>query len=403
MLKNTKFIKPVMIACSAGLLFTACATDRETSYSSTSTSEGYSGGTTADINESSGSEWQQGSTRSQHSSNTQYSGGQSSSQDSQQVSGNEVIIPLHEERLNVGKRTVDAGTVTIRKVVTSETVNQPIELRRETLVIDRESSGAQSGNTQFQSSTSTRQRQASSANINSQGNAEQSGAGISADAQVGQAEGGVSVGAKESGAGISAQADFDQDEPAGAATSSTTTTQRSSTQFESSPSSQNQNFSSGGQASGNAFQEQTYTIQLREEQPVVEKSVVQTGQVVARKNSQMQRQTVQREVRREDVRVDQGANAKNVQIRGDIQGAKGFNEPSGAESRGARFQHDADAQKTQSYKSETEITTESDVNRAAEDDQFEDSKTLDDINQGSNTRGGAEDLQRFDERSTPRY
>lgn len=41
-------------------------------------------------------------------------------------------------------------------------------------------------------------------------------------------------------------------------------------------------------------------------------------------------------------------------------------------------------------------------NPYAEDADFEDSNTLDDINKGSNTRGGAEDLQRFDEKANAR-
>jgi len=51
--------------------------------------------------------------------------------------GNNVMIPLHKETLNVGKREVDAGTVRLRKNVKTETVNQPIQLRSETVTIDR--------------------------------------------------------------------------------------------------------------------------------------------------------------------------------------------------------------------------------------------------------------------------
>lgn len=47
------------------------------------------------------------------------------------------VIPLREETLQVSKRVVNDGAVRIRKVVETETVNQPIELRRETLVIER--------------------------------------------------------------------------------------------------------------------------------------------------------------------------------------------------------------------------------------------------------------------------
>jgi uncharacterized protein (TIGR02271 family) len=116
-----------------------------------------------------------------------------------------VTIPLYEENVAVGKREVDAGTVTIRKVVKTETVNQPVELRRETISIDRQpASGA---------------------------------------------------------------APTDQSK---------------------------------------AFTEQQYTIQLHNEEPVVEKRVVQTGQVVASKQAQTEHTTVQREIRKEDVAVDKG-------------------------------------------------------------------------------------------------
>jgi uncharacterized protein (TIGR02271 family) len=116
-----------------------------------------------------------------------------------------VTIPLYEENVAVGKREVDAGTVTIRKVVKTETVNQPVELRRETISIDRQ--------------------------------------------------------------------------PASGAA----------------PSDQSK-----------AFTEQQYTIQLHNEEPVVEKRVVQTGQVVASKQAQTEQTTVQREIRKEDVAVDKG-------------------------------------------------------------------------------------------------
>jgi len=57
-----------------------------------------------------------------------------------------MVVPLYQESLNVGKREVESGSVRIRKVVKTETVNQPIELRHEELVIDRDNGTAQSGN-----------------------------------------------------------------------------------------------------------------------------------------------------------------------------------------------------------------------------------------------------------------
>ncbi|MBA4149677.1 MAG: YsnF/AvaK domain-containing protein [Verrucomicrobia bacterium] len=346
MLTTKNIIKPVMIACSAGLFLTACATyEDDPSYAATTMGNGT-------IREASGAQtgWQAGSATQQQSSTTQqqqystqaqqqrYSGQQAytapAGQTQQLQSGDQWIIPLHEEQVNVGKRTVDAGTVTIRKIVTTETVSQPVQLLKETLVIDREGAGAQ-----FQGAAATTQRQ---------------------------------------GTGAQAQAEF-QAEPAGA------------------PRAQ-------GQISGTAFQEQTYTIQLREEQPVVQKNVVQTGQVVARKSAQTQRQNIQDQVRREDVRIDQGANAQNVEIRGDFDTRRGIREPAGAQPSSA-VQDRSVEQRATTYQSETEIQTQREFDRSGRPlrgDSFRDPNTLDDINRGSNTRGGAEDLQRFDEKATRR-
>lgn len=55
----------------------------------------------------------------------------------QESTGNQVI-PLYKEQVNVGTRQEDTGTVRIRKIVKTETVNQPVTLRTESLVIDRE-------------------------------------------------------------------------------------------------------------------------------------------------------------------------------------------------------------------------------------------------------------------------
>ena len=46
-------------------------------------------------------------------------------------------IPLREEELKVGKREVESGGVRLRKVVHTEMVNQPVELRKEGIVIER--------------------------------------------------------------------------------------------------------------------------------------------------------------------------------------------------------------------------------------------------------------------------
>lgn len=49
----------------------------------------------------------------------------------------ETTMPLAEEHLEVGKRQVEAGGVRLRKIVRTETVNQPVELRREEIKIER--------------------------------------------------------------------------------------------------------------------------------------------------------------------------------------------------------------------------------------------------------------------------
>src|SRR5437764_3927572 len=46
-------------------------------------------------------------------------------------------VQLHEEQVKVGKREVEAGGVRLRKIVRTETVNQPVELRREEIVVER--------------------------------------------------------------------------------------------------------------------------------------------------------------------------------------------------------------------------------------------------------------------------
>lgn len=47
------------------------------------------------------------------------------------------VIPLYKESLDVGTKQVDAGTVRVKKVVKTETVNQPVQLRHEEIEIER--------------------------------------------------------------------------------------------------------------------------------------------------------------------------------------------------------------------------------------------------------------------------
>ena len=51
--------------------------------------------------------------------------------------GEDIEVPLTEEQVRVGKRTVDAGQVRLRKIVRTEVVNQPVEIRHEDVVIER--------------------------------------------------------------------------------------------------------------------------------------------------------------------------------------------------------------------------------------------------------------------------
>lgn len=46
-------------------------------------------------------------------------------------------MQLSEENLRIDKREVEAGGVRLRKIVRTEIVNQPVELRREEVVIER--------------------------------------------------------------------------------------------------------------------------------------------------------------------------------------------------------------------------------------------------------------------------
>ena len=48
-----------------------------------------------------------------------------------------IEVPLSEEEIKVGKRTVSAGQVRLRKIVRTEVVNQPVEIRHEDVVVER--------------------------------------------------------------------------------------------------------------------------------------------------------------------------------------------------------------------------------------------------------------------------
>jgi len=154
-----------------------------------------------------------------------------------QASGN-TVIPLYQESVRVGTREVDAGAVRLRKVVTTETVNQPVQLRKETVVIDREPAGNQSSQ--------------------STANFQQSG------------------------------------------------------------------------ASGQTFQEQETVIHLKREEPVVETQVVPTGRIVVQRKSEPQQQSVQRQIRREEIQVEKIGNPENVIISENLRNSTRQSESTGA-------------------------------------------------------------------------
>ncbi len=55
--------------------------------------------------------------------------------------GEAIKVPITEEQLKVGKREVETGAVNIRKEVREETVNTPVSLKREELVVERVKTG----------------------------------------------------------------------------------------------------------------------------------------------------------------------------------------------------------------------------------------------------------------------
>ena len=60
-----------------------------------------------------------------------------------EIKEDQVVIPLQRESVSISKRTVADGSVRLRKVVKTETVNQPVELRREMLILERVPEGSQ--------------------------------------------------------------------------------------------------------------------------------------------------------------------------------------------------------------------------------------------------------------------
>ena len=51
--------------------------------------------------------------------------------------GETIEVALQEEQMRVGKRSVESGGVRLRKIIRTETVHTPVELRREEVVVER--------------------------------------------------------------------------------------------------------------------------------------------------------------------------------------------------------------------------------------------------------------------------
>ena len=123
-MKSKIFFRPLPMALVglAAALVSGCQTrNRPVAYNTSSTY--YSGGSQTGSRHTSGSDV----------SNTGYA----QQGTTQNANSSETVIPLHEETVRVGTREVNAGSVRIRKVVKTETVNQPVQVRRESLVVDR--------------------------------------------------------------------------------------------------------------------------------------------------------------------------------------------------------------------------------------------------------------------------
>jgi len=69
------------------------------------------------------------------------SGAAGSAQGYSDASGN-TVIPLQKEQLNVSKQEVPAGSVTLHKVIKTETVMQPVTIRKESIELERLPAGA---------------------------------------------------------------------------------------------------------------------------------------------------------------------------------------------------------------------------------------------------------------------
>jgi stress response protein YsnF len=73
----------------------------------------------------------------------------------QPAAGGEVVIPLQKETAQVQTQPVSAGGVQVRKIVRTETVSQPVQVRKESVVVERIPEGGTGAATQTQTGGNT--------------------------------------------------------------------------------------------------------------------------------------------------------------------------------------------------------------------------------------------------------
>jgi stress response protein YsnF len=142
LMKISKRLAGVSLALGFAAIVAGCHSSKSDSHASLY-SEPSMGGTSGYTSYSSSSGQTESSTQAQSTQTTTLEPGQG-----------QQVIPLYEEQIVVGTRQTESGGVRLRKDVTTETVNQPVQIRRETIVIDRQEgsgSSATSGQTGAQS------------------------------------------------------------------------------------------------------------------------------------------------------------------------------------------------------------------------------------------------------------
>ena len=144
-METSKRLAGVAIAVSSVALVTGCHSTKSSEASLYSEPVG----ATPSTSSQKGSSYAISSQASTTTSASTQSTGQS-----QELKG-DISIPLYEEQLAVGTRMVESGSVRLRKQVTTETVNQPVQIRRETLVVEREPGSANSQETASTTSTAS--------------------------------------------------------------------------------------------------------------------------------------------------------------------------------------------------------------------------------------------------------